>query len=90
MRVSRITPPKWGGPEILAEFSVELTADLTLYGLRLIKASHGLTTHFPNINGGGRSASISPALRAQITDLALNAYKGLTIGQNSSNDRTAA
>lgn len=74
----------------MAEFSVELTADLTLFGLRLIKASHGLTTYFPNVNGGGRSASVSPALRAQITELAFNAYKGLTIGQDTTSAKTAA
>ncbi|MCZ7974119.1 hypothetical protein O9X80_06380 [Agrobacterium salinitolerans] len=74
----------------MAEFSVELTADLTLFGLRLIKASHGLTTYFPNVNGGGRSASVSPALRAQITELAFNAYEGLNVGQNFTVDKTAA
>lgn len=89
MRISRIAPPKWGGPDMLAEFSVELTADITLNGLRLMKSIHGITTHFPNINGGGRSAYISPALRAQITELALTAYEGLNVGQNSSNNHAA-
>lgn len=90
MKILKMAPPTWGGPDMLAEFIIQLNPDLRICGVRLLRTAIGYNIHFPKVSGGGPAVTVSPELRAQIINVAVTEYKGLTIGQNSSNDRTAA
>ncbi len=58
------------GTRVLARFSVQVTDDLRLCGLKLVDTPKGRRTFFPGVNGGGRSATASTALSRRITETA--------------------
>ncbi len=90
MKILKMAPPKWGGPDMLAEFIIQLNPDLRICGVRLLKTPTGYNIHFPKVSGGGPAVTVSPELRAQIINVAATEYKGLTIGQDTTAAQTAA
>lgn len=59
----------------IARFNLELNPDVRILGLRLAVTENGLKIHQPSINGGGRSATFSPALCEEIKALAVTEYE---------------
>ncbi|MGO8645148.1 hypothetical protein ACC810_30530 [Rhizobium ruizarguesonis] len=74
------------GTQVLARFSVQVTDDLRLCGLKLVDTPKGRRTFFPGVSGGGRSVTASPSLSRQITAAASAIYEG----HETANDRTKA
>lgn len=66
-----------GAVKLVATFDLELSDDIKMYALRLMRAGDGRhLTYAPNGNGGRRLATFSPALAAQITKAAVNQLEG--------------
>ena len=63
------------GARVLARFSIQITDDLRLCGLRLVDTARGLRTYFPSVSGGGRSSTTSVALSRAITEAASTEYE---------------
>lgn len=61
----------------IAKFDLQLTDDIRVFGLRLMRTPQGLRTYAPSINGGGRSTTFTPRLGDKITAAAELALKGL-------------
>lgn len=68
---------------VLARFSVQITDELRLCGLKLVDTPKGRRTFFPGINGGGRSATSSGSLSRRITDTASAILEGHEIANDS-------
>jgi hypothetical protein len=69
--IPRTTPQPGKAVRAVATFDVELSADIRMFGLRLMEAPDGrLLVYAPSANGGRRLATFSPALSDQIADLA--------------------
>lgn len=58
------------GAPVLAKFSVQVTPDLKLCGLKLVDTPKGRRVFFPGVSGGGRAATASTTLARKITDQA--------------------
>jgi hypothetical protein len=74
------------GTRVLARFSIQISDDLRLCGLRLVDTPKGRRTFFPGVSGGGRSVTASPSLSRQITAAASAIYEG----HETANDIRAA
>ncbi|MBY5349584.1 hypothetical protein [Rhizobium leguminosarum] len=74
------------GTHVLARFSVQVTEDLRLCGLKLVDTPKGRRTFFPSVSGGGRSVTASISLSRQITAAASIFFERHEIAH----DRTAA
>ncbi|MGR9238893.1 hypothetical protein ACU8OH_08765 [Rhizobium leguminosarum] len=74
------------GAHVLGRFSIQISDDLRLCGLRLVDTPKGRRTFFPGVSGGGRSVTASPSLSRQITAAASAIYEG----HETANDRTKA
>ncbi|NEI20558.1 hypothetical protein GUK30_14180 [Rhizobium leguminosarum] len=74
------------GTHVLARFSVQVTDDLRLCGLKLVDTPKGRRTFFPSVSGGGRSVTASTSLSRQITAAASIFFEGHEIA----NDRKKA
>ena len=70
----------------IAKFDLQLTDDIRVFGLRLMRTPDGLRTYAPSINGGGRSTTFTPRLGDKITAAAFSALEGL---QNAKFDAAA-
>lgn len=61
----------------LCTFTLELTSEVKLYGLRLIEAPDGnLVIQSALTMSGAKAYSLAPGLRQQIATLAYEAWKG--------------
>nr|WP_314095163.1 hypothetical protein [uncultured Shinella sp.] len=66
-----------GAVKLVANFDLELSPDVRLFGLRLIEAADGRRlVYAANANGGRRSATFSPTLAAAITKAAASKFEG--------------
>lgn len=75
------------GTRLLARFSAQVTPGIRLCGLRLVQMQYGAyRTYFPNVTGGGRSATVDGTLAKALTAAALLRYER----QQIANDRSAA
>lgn len=60
----------------LCTFTLELSPHVKLYGLRLFKAPDGkLILHAAQTESGSNAYSMSPSLRKEIAELAVEAWK---------------
>lgn len=85
MQVTELQPEHWPGSTIVARFSVDITPDLKLVGLKLQRRTDGsYRVRSPNL--GGRAVfHASPALASRITAAAVAAMNG---GRAAPNDQT--
>ena len=77
------------GTRVLARFSVQVTDDLRLCGLRLVDTPKGRRTFFPAVNGGGRSVTASAAMSRRITETASERLKGHEIADGIHSNHVA-
>lgn len=75
MRVLSLTPaadPGGGTMKVVANFDLQLTPDIAVYGMRLLKAPNGQhVSYAPNAHGGRRSVTFARPLAEAITAAAL-------------------
>jgi hypothetical protein len=64
-----------GGHTCLATIDVELSADVRLYGLRLMRMRDGKHLVFAPQSGQRRVATFSPAMAEQLTAMAVEALR---------------
>ena len=85
MKIVALEPVRGQHPDssMIAKFSVEITPEVKLCGLRLMDTPHGLRIHYPSLSGGGRAVTMSPAVAEEIATAAYAALKGRTIASNS-------
>jgi hypothetical protein len=86
--IQRITPQTGKALRVLATFDLELSSDVRLFGLRLMRAPDGrLLVYAPSANGGRRTATFSPSMAAAITLAAKQKFEGhdTANGTNSKN-----
>ncbi len=80
MRILDLKPVSGGGGgavKLVADFDLELTAEVRLLGLRLMEAPDGKRLIYAaNANGGRRTATFSPALAQAITAAATQQLQG--------------
>lgn len=80
MKISNIrrldAPPSARGFRALMTFNVNITPEVILYDLQLVKAPDGAhLIYASNTRNGSPTASFSPAVRRQLADLALSEYR---------------
>lgn len=69
-----------GSLKVVANFDLELSGNVRLYGLRLMATPEGRRiVYAPNGNGGRRLATFSPQLAAEITKAAIQKFEGHVI-----------
>lgn len=75
MRVLSLTPaadPGGGSMKVVASFDLQLTPDIAVYGMRLLKAPNGQhVSYAPTALGGRRSVTFARPLAEAITAAAL-------------------
>jgi hypothetical protein len=64
-----------GGHTCLATIDIELSPDVRLYGLRLLRMADGKHLVFAPQSGQRRTATFSSALAAELTAMAVAAYE---------------
>ncbi|QFY60355.1 hypothetical protein FZ934_07860 [Rhizobium grahamii] len=61
-----------GSGSLLARFSAQVTPGIRLCNLKLVLTEYGAhRTYFPNVSGGGRSATVSGSVAKAMTTAAL-------------------
>ncbi|TBC10017.1 hypothetical protein [Rhizobium ruizarguesonis] len=88
MRVLSLIPaadPGGGSMKLLAVFDLQLTPDIAIYGMRLLKAPNGQhVSYAPTAHGGRRSVTFARPLAEAITAAALQTLEHDTAhGANS-------
>lgn len=79
MRILSIVPasdPGDGRFPCVAKFDAEITADIRMYGLRLLKSPDGKYLSYSPSGGGKRCATFSPGFAEAITAAATAAFNG--------------
>lgn len=78
MRITSMTPaanPGGGTMRHVATFDLQLSADVAIYGMRLLQTSDGRhVSYAPTALGGRRAATFARPLAEAITAAALNSY----------------
>lgn len=74
-----------GGHRAVAVFDLELSPDIRLYALRLLRMRDGRLLTFAPQSGHRRVATFAPHLAEKITQIAIDQYEALT-----ANERNAA
>ena len=68
-----LVEPDKGGHTCLGTIDLELSSDVRLYGLRLLKMKDGKHLLFAPQSGPRRTATFSPELALQLTAMAMDA-----------------
>lgn len=76
MQISELLPEQWPGSNTVARFSVDITADLRLVGLKLQRRADGTYRVRPPNLAGRAVFHTSPARAGRITAAAFVALKG--------------
>lgn len=79
MRILSIVPasdPGDGRFPCVAKFDAEISADIRMYGLRLLKSPTGKYLSYSPSSGGKRCATFSPDFAETITAAATAAFNG--------------
>lgn len=79
MRILALTPvadPGGGKMRLVATFDLQITEDIRLCGMRLLRAPDGqLLTYAPMAVGGRRSVTFSPEMTTEIRQAAVRYYE---------------
>ena len=77
--------PGGGAMALVATFDLQITGDVRVCGMRLLRAPDGrMLTYAPTALGGRRSVTFSPTTTAAITEAATASYSEIvTHGSNS-------
>lgn len=90
MRILSLSPvakPGGGSVKLIAEFDLELSSVVRLYGLRLMETpDRRRIIYAPNGNGGRRLATFSPELATEITKAAIDKLEGHDIANVSNSE----
>lgn len=77
LHIERLQPDMSKDVRAVAIFDMQLSQDVRVYGLRLMRAPDGRhVVYAPSANGGRRVATFSPALAAELAELATNELQG--------------
>ena len=76
MKITDFREERWPQANVLARFSVALSPDITLIGLKLKRRNDGSYTVAPPNLRGVACAHLAPALTRQITEAAAAALNG--------------
>lgn len=75
--IQRSAPQPGRVVKALATFDIQISADVRMFGLRLMEAPDGrLLIYAPSGNGGRRLATFSPKLAEEIADIAAAELEG--------------
>tara|TARA_R110002020_G_scaffold53905_8_gene150470 strand:+ start:6145 stop:6417 length:273 start_codon:yes stop_codon:yes gene_type:complete len=71
------------GLRVIAQFDLQLSDDVRLYGVRLLEAPDGGRIVYAAQAGSRRTATFSRALAEEITEAASKAYRGATTANDN-------
>lgn len=82
--------PGGGSMVVVAHFDLQITADIRIHGMRLLRAADGkFLTYSPTALGGRRSVTFAPETTAAITEAATRYFQEL-VTADATCRRTAA
>lgn len=82
--------PGGGTMALVATFDLQITSDVRICGMRLLRAPDGrMLTYAPTALGGRRSVTFSPATTAAITEAASTQYSERVIADGTHSQAAA-
>ena len=93
MIIQNLTPaahPGGGTMTLVATFDLQITGDIRICGMRLLRAPDGrMLTYAPTALGGRRSVTFAPSTAAEITEAAANIYSEHVTANDTTSENAA-
>jgi hypothetical protein len=85
-----VANPGGGSMALVATFDLQITGEIRICGMRLLRAPDGrLLTYAPTALGGRRSVTFAPSTVSAITTAAIHSYSELVTADGSTSKNAA-